>query len=76
MLTERYYLWEDAYQLAHEDPEINLSGDGPAYTPRFEDEDGGDYLVADPQGKAEAVQADPSTISSEGRAQEQTSPKL
>ncbi|KAH6690366.1 50S ribosomal protein L4 [Plectosphaerella plurivora] len=33
VLTERYYAWEDAYQLAHEDPEINLSGKGPAYKP-------------------------------------------
>lgn len=34
VLTERYYLWEDAVKLAKEDPEINLSGTGQAYTPQ------------------------------------------
>lgn len=33
VLTERYYLWEDAVQLATKDPEINLSGLGQVYTP-------------------------------------------
>jgi large subunit ribosomal protein L47 len=33
VLTERYYLWEDAVELAKEDPEINLSGEGQVYTP-------------------------------------------
>ncbi|OIW32153.1 MRP-L47-domain-containing protein [Coniochaeta ligniaria NRRL 30616] len=33
VLTERYYLWEDALDLAKEDPEINLSGEGQVYTP-------------------------------------------
>lgn len=34
VLTERYYLWEDAVKLAKEDPEINLSGTGQVYTPQ------------------------------------------
>jgi large subunit ribosomal protein L47 len=34
VLTERYYLWEDAVELAKEDPEINLSGQGQVYTPQ------------------------------------------
>lgn len=34
VLTERYYLWEDAVELAKEDPEINLSGVGQIYTPQ------------------------------------------
>lgn len=34
VLTERYYLWEDAVALAKEDPEINLSGIGQVYTPQ------------------------------------------
>lgn len=46
VLTERYYAWEDAVELAKEDPEINLAGKGGSvYTPReyledevFEDE--------------------------------------
>lgn len=32
-LTERYYAWEDAVEVAKSDPEINLSGDGVAFTP-------------------------------------------
>lgn len=32
-LTERYYQWREAEELAKEDNEINLSGDGPAYIP-------------------------------------------
>lgn len=34
VLTERFYLWEDAVKLAKNDPEVNLSGDGPAFTPK------------------------------------------
>lgn len=33
-LTERQYAWEDAVELAKSDPEVNLSGEGPAYSPR------------------------------------------
>jgi large subunit ribosomal protein L47 len=33
VLTERYYAWEDAVELARSDPEVNLSGLGPAYVP-------------------------------------------
>ncbi|KAK8042641.1 hypothetical protein PG994_013124 [Apiospora phragmitis] len=33
-LTERYYAWEDARELAEKDPEIDLSGEGNPYTPR------------------------------------------
>ncbi|PQE31631.1 50s ribosomal l4 protein [Rutstroemia sp. NJR-2017a WRK4] len=33
VLTERYYSWRDAEEIAKNDPEINLSGDGPLYTP-------------------------------------------
>jgi large subunit ribosomal protein L47 len=32
-LTERFYTWEDATKLAQTDPEVNLTGDGPAFTP-------------------------------------------
>lgn len=32
-LTERFYAWEDARKLAQQDPEVDLSGVGPAYTP-------------------------------------------
>jgi large subunit ribosomal protein L47 len=32
-LTERYYAWRDAEAIAKDDPEIDLSGNGPIYTP-------------------------------------------
>ncbi|TLD09204.1 uncharacterized protein PgNI_07544 [Pyricularia grisea] len=46
VLTERYYTWEDARKLAMEDPEINLSGKGPIYTPslHFESADTSSYI--------------------------------
>lgn len=33
VLTERFYTWEDAVALAQTDPEIDLSGNGPAFRP-------------------------------------------
>ena len=33
VLTERFYAWEDAVKLARNDPEVDLSGEGPAYVP-------------------------------------------
>lgn len=33
MLTERYYSWRDAEVIAKDDPEVDLSGEGPAYNP-------------------------------------------
>lgn len=39
VLTERFYSWRDAEEVAKNDPEICLSGDGPIYQPRdFEEE--------------------------------------
>jgi large subunit ribosomal protein L47 len=32
-LTERYYSWRDAEEVAQNDPEVSLSGDDPAYRP-------------------------------------------
>ena len=39
-LTERYYTWQDALDVAVSDPEINLNGeDGEAYMPsQYEDD--------------------------------------
>lgn len=41
VLTERYYSWQEAQELAKTDEEVNLSGEGPAYTPTefFEEEE-------------------------------------
>ncbi|EWC44107.1 mitochondrial 54S ribosomal protein L4 [Drechslerella stenobrocha 248] len=33
-LTERYYAWQEALKAAESDPEIDLSGQGPAYVPK------------------------------------------
>jgi large subunit ribosomal protein L47 len=53
VLTERFYVWEDAVEEAKKDPEVNLAGDGPAFTPR-------DYLeegdVEEAAGAAEAAE--------------------
>jgi large subunit ribosomal protein L47 len=42
VLTERFYLWEDAAKLAKDDPEVDLSGEGNPYTPMeyLEEEEG------------------------------------
>lgn len=36
VLTERYYAWEEAREIAETDPEVNLSGVGQAYVPVYE----------------------------------------
>jgi len=37
VLTERFYAWEDAVKLAKHDPEVDLSGNGPAYVQSNDD---------------------------------------
>lgn len=39
VLTERYYSWEEARKIARNDVEVDLSGDGAAYTPSHFEED-------------------------------------
>ncbi|KAI0478817.1 MRP-L47-domain-containing protein [Xylariaceae sp. FL0804] len=52
-LTERFYAWEDARTLAETDPEVDLSGEGTAYTP-LGYEDDSDPFITDPEvAKAE-----------------------
>jgi len=74
VLTERYYLWEDAVELAKEDPEINLSGEGQVYTPQefLVEEDQPEELSQDDFEKMKAGEipeslkkVDPSTLSHE-----------
>lgn len=48
VLTERFYAWEDARKLAEQDPEINLSGKGPIYTPTLHFENEESYFVEEP----------------------------
>ncbi len=50
VLSERYYSWRDAEVLAKNDPEIDLSGEGPAYNPsNFVEE----YVPAEEEASAE-----------------------
>lgn len=54
-LTERFYAWEDAWKLADQDPEVDLSGVGPAYTPsgsHLESEEAA--LEEEPEGQGAA----------------------
>ncbi|KAL2753430.1 hypothetical protein ACRALDRAFT_1077508 [Sodiomyces alcalophilus JCM 7366] len=73
VLTERYYVWEDSYQLAKQDPEVNLSGKGEAYTPLYEQQEEDFFVKEDgeaaagneaspAQKAAEDSRVDPSTI--------------
>ncbi|KAG9249307.1 putative 54S ribosomal protein L4, mitochondrial [Calycina marina] len=58
-LTERYYSWRDALEVAKDDPEINLSGKGPLYTPfeyTEEDTTGEDTMVPEITDGAEVEQ--------------------
>ncbi|CAK7228542.1 54S ribosomal protein L4 mitochondrial [Sporothrix curviconia] len=59
VLTERFYVWEDAMDLAQSDPEIDLSGSGPAFRPAA-------YLEEEP---AAAIEGE--TDAAESRAGEQ-----
>ena len=59
-LTERFYVWEDAVNIARDDPEINMNGEGEAYTPgTYEDE----YIDSAGQADQQA-----STVGEIGRA--------
>lgn len=58
-LTERFYAWEDAVKVAQNDPEVNLSGNGPAFTPSDyleEAEAVGESAAEGEQQVAEAVE--------------------
>lgn len=50
-LTERYYTWEDAVEVAMSDPEIDLLDDnGQVYKPSaYEDEVEGDWAQSKPE---------------------------
>ncbi|OAA54812.1 50S ribosomal protein l4 [Niveomyces insectorum RCEF 264] len=56
VLTERFYTWEDAMDLAQTDPEIDTSGQGPAFQPLayLEDAEG-----AEKDGSAVQASHDP-----------------
>ncbi|KAK4100838.1 MRP-L47-domain-containing protein [Parathielavia hyrcaniae] len=64
-LTERLYTWEDAVKLAENDPEVDLTGQGPAFVPRDYLEEGetaaaeGEQQVAEAAETAQNTQAAP-----------------
>lgn len=81
-LVERFYLWEDATKLAKNDPEIDLSGDGSAFTPMeyLEEEESSSTVgasgeevgqdkekAADTATKTSAI--DPSAVPADGQTQ-------
>ncbi|KAK1594382.1 mitochondrial 39-S ribosomal protein L47 (MRP-L47)-domain-containing protein [Colletotrichum navitas] len=85
VLTERFYVWEDARKLAEEDPEVDLSGEGEAYMPLSgyeEDPASNKYLTEDVEAAAvesPAVEApaEPETENKEAAPQaEQAEPSL
>lgn len=59
VLTERYYLWEDAFELAAQDKQINLSGQGEVYSPTED----GDVFEEDIPPTSEAAPAKPAPTS-------------
>ncbi|EFQ27625.1 uncharacterized protein GLRG_02769 [Colletotrichum graminicola M1.001] len=76
VLTERFYVWEDARRLAEEDPEVDLSGEGEAYTPLsgYEDPTSNKYLtedveVAAVESPAVAAPVEPETENKEAAPQ-------
>lgn len=59
VLTERFYVWEDAYELAAGDREINLSGEGEIYSPTED----ADVFEEDIPPTSEAAPAKPAPAS-------------
>ncbi|KAK4165996.1 mitochondrial 39-S ribosomal protein L47 (MRP-L47)-domain-containing protein [Cladorrhinum sp. PSN259] len=66
-LTERFYAWEDAVELAKHDPEVDLTGKGPAFIPsQYLEEEAAVEEATEQAVAAEIAEAvDPSTIPSE-----------
>lgn len=59
VLTERYYSWMEAREVAKDDPEVNLSGDGPAYVPSDDYVEGEDIMEAEQYEAVEAAEGQP-----------------
>jgi len=82
-LTERYYAWEDALELAESDPEVDLSGEGAAYTPMeyleeysvYEDESAGEAEDRQTKSASAPTNVDPSTLPPKDKPA-QESPRL
>ena len=66
MLTERYYSWDEARKIARDDPEVDLSGEGPAYVmPDMFEEDiaaeAEEELLEAPETPSQKKEARPAT---------------
>ncbi|KAK3292305.1 54S ribosomal protein L4, mitochondrial [Chaetomium fimeti] len=59
VLTERFYTWEDAVKLAENDPEVDLTGNGPAFIPSNYLEEGD---VAATEGEQQAAETTGETV--------------
>lgn len=61
VLTERYYTWQDAVDVAMNDPEINFEGgEGQAYTPSAYEDEADVAQWTQPEAESEAAkQIDP-----------------
>lgn len=57
VLTERFYSWTEAEKLAQRDPEIDLSGNGPIFTPS--------EFVEEPISEDEALEAEAAELEAE-----------
>jgi len=70
-LTERYYAWRDAEAVAKSDPEVNLTGKGPIYTPSdFIEED----LVEHEDAEAAGVPEQSISMEQEVKPEQRSSP--
>ncbi|CAM1511408.1 Fc.00g089210.m01.CDS01 [Cosmosporella sp. VM-42] len=65
VLTERFYTWQDAVDVAMSDPEINLEGgDGQVYNPSAYEDEAGDpaWAQAEAEAEAEAAKEETTTL--------------
>jgi large subunit ribosomal protein L47 len=74
VLTERFYSWRDAEAIAKNDPEIDLSGEGPTYVPSdFVEEDVPEEDVS-PESEVQPEQNIP--LEPEVKPEQKSSPTL
>lgn len=77
-LTERYYTWEDAQQVAKDDPEIDMrAGEGEAYNPSsYVDETATvEDWVPEAEKEAEAKGKESSTTTVDGTVKSESKPE-
>lgn len=72
-LTERYYTWEDATEVARSDPEIDLNaGEGQAYNPSaYEDEFEAAESWEEPKQEGDAASTE-AAAKAEGKTEKQS----